>query len=120
MAAKVYTWDRVAEERLSDTVVRQRIMAERMMVSRVVAEPGFDVPTHRHENEQIVIVLSGRLRIGVGDPDSDEYREETLTAGQSIVLPSNVPHKAAADEHSVALDLFSPPSETTGIDSLSD
>lgn len=117
--AKVYSWDALESERPTELASRQRIVAERTMVSRIVVEPGFDMETHQHENEQITIVLSGRVRIGVGDPDSDAYREETLVAGQTIVLPSNVPHRAAADEHSVVLDLFSPPSETTGIDAPS-
>lgn len=95
---------------------RQRIIADKMMVSRVLLHKGFRVERHSHENEQIGIVLSGRVNFLLGEAGTDSEHTKTLTAGQAIVLPANVPHGAEALEDTLILDLFSPPSETTGID----
>ena len=45
-------------------VHRRQLVAERMMVNRLRLEAGLEVPTHAHDNEQIVLVLRGRLRLG--------------------------------------------------------
>jgi quercetin dioxygenase-like cupin family protein len=95
---------------------RQRIIADKMMVSRVLLHKGFRVERHSHENEQIAVVLSGKVEFLLGEAGTESEYTETLTAGQSIVLPANVPHGAEAIEDTLILDLFSPPSETTGID----
>lgn len=46
---------------------RRRIMGERMMISEVVLYPGFEVSTHYHENEQMVVMLEGRAEFTIGD-----------------------------------------------------
>lgn len=97
-------------------IERQRIIAGRMMLSRVLLRKGFRVERHRHENEQISLVLTGRVSFLLGDEGSASAYEEELVGGQAIVLPPNVPHGAEALEDSLILDLFSPPSEKTGID----
>jgi quercetin dioxygenase-like cupin family protein len=97
-------------------IERQRVMGEQMMISRVQLHKGFKVSTHSHPNEQFGIVLSGQIRFGIGaDGDPDRY-ETTLTGGEVIHLPANVPHSAEAIEDTLILDLFSPPSATTGVD----
>jgi quercetin dioxygenase-like cupin family protein len=39
-----------------------------------------------------------------------------VRAGEVILLPGGLPHSAEAVEDTVVLDVFSPPSATTGID----
>lgn len=95
---------------------RQRIVGEKAMISRVTLEKGCFVPSHAHENEQFACVLSGRLRFGLGAPDTAGHREVEVGAGEVIHLPSHLPHSARALEATVVLDVFSPPSATTGID----
>lgn len=91
---------------------RRRIIGEKMMISEVVLHPGFEVPTHQHENEQHVVMLEGRAEFDVGDPPETI----TLEAGQVLELPGNVPHSCRALERCRILDLFSPVSATTGVD----
>jgi quercetin dioxygenase-like cupin family protein len=74
------------------------------------------VGTHQHANEQFACVLSGRVRFGLGAEHTAARREVTLTAGEVLHVPPNVPHSAEALEESIILDLFSPPSEKTGVD----
>ena len=54
-----------------------------------------------------------RFRFG---PESGRREELTLNAGEVLHLPSNLPHEATALERCLVLDVFSPPSATTGID----
>lgn len=93
-------------------IERRRILGERMMISRVHLSEGFFVPSHRHENEQFAVVLSGAVKFIVDEPP----REVIARAGEVLHLPRNVPHSALALEDSVLLDLFSPVSEKTGVD----
>jgi quercetin dioxygenase-like cupin family protein len=111
-----HDWADIAAEHLGDLAERKRVVAQRIMVSRFVLEAGFHVEPHTHHNEQVSIVLEGRLRFTIGAIGSDEIREETLEAGQTMSIPPFVPHGATALERSIVLDLFSPPSEKTGVD----
>lgn len=114
--AKVYAWADRPIDRPMPLIDRRRIIGEQMMLSQVTLHKGFKVVTHSHANEQFAVVLSGRVRFGIGAEDSPERRETTLTGGQVIHLPANVPHSAEALEETLILDLFSPPSATTGVD----
>lgn len=113
-AAVSFEWGDLEPEHPAELASRRRIVGERMMVSRFELEPGFHMDPHTHHNEQISIVLEGRLRFAIGEGDG--YREEVLVGGQVLSIPPFVPHGATALERTTVLDLFSPPSERTGID----
>jgi quercetin dioxygenase-like cupin family protein len=95
-------------------VERRRIIGSQAMLSQVTLRKGCVVPMHSHENEQFACVVSGVMRFGLKDGPSE--RHLTLRAGEVLHLPSSVPHSAEAIEDCVILDIFSPPSEKTGID----
>jgi quercetin dioxygenase-like cupin family protein len=92
-------------EMLPGIVRRTLTEGERMMLIEVTLEQGAVVPLHTHPHEQIGYLASGRLLWELGD----ERRE--LAAGDSWLVPSNVPHQVTALEPSVAIDVFSPPRE---------
>jgi quercetin dioxygenase-like cupin family protein len=87
--------------------VKRRIRedGEKLMLVEVHFETGAAVPEHAHVHEQITFVVSGRMAFSVSG------RELEVGAGDSLRLPSNVPHAARALEASVVLDSFSPPRE---------
>jgi quercetin dioxygenase-like cupin family protein len=114
--AAVHTWSDLPTDRPMPLIERQRLIGEQMMISRVRLLKGFRVPTHQHANEQFAVVLSGLVRFGLGAEGTPERIERILTGGEVLQLPANVPHSAEALEESILLDLFSPPSETTGVD----
>lgn len=87
-----------------------------MMISHVSLSKGFSVATHAHDNEQMSVVLSGRFRFFIGTEGTPGRRTVEVGAGEVMVLPSNTPHGGEALEDTVILDLFSPPSEKTGVD----
>ena len=93
---------------------RQRIIGSHLMISRVVLHEGFEVAVHAHANEQFVVCLEGETEFTLEEPGGT--RTVTVTGGQVLELPPNVPHGARAIRRTVILDCFSPPSEKTGVD----
>ncbi len=114
MHAKVYTLSELAIDRPMPGLARQRVLGEKMMVSRVVLDAGFVLGTHAHENEQFVVMVSGRCVFTI--VEAGGAREVELRAGQVLVLPSWVPHGVRALERCEILDVFSPVSAMTGVD----
>ncbi|MFT3685416.1 MAG: cupin domain-containing protein [Phycisphaerales bacterium] len=114
----VYRWTELTEDAPMPLLARRRIIGNQAMISRVVLKQGCEVPSHSHANEQFAVLLSGTMRFGLGEPRTTQHREVTLHAGEVLHLPSNLPHSAFAVEESVILDVFSPPSQKTGIDKV--
>ncbi len=111
-----YRWDELAVDHPMAMIERRRVIGKQAMISYVKLEKGCRVPTHHHENEQFACILSGRLKFTLGDEGSEERREVTVSTGGIFYVPANAPHAAEAMEDTVVLDVFAPPSETTGID----
>ena len=114
--AIAYTWNELEKDQPLALLERRRVIGEKAMISHVTLRKGCAVPTHHHENEQFACILSGRIRFRIGPEDSPQRTEHLLGPGQVMHFPSNVPHAAEALEDTLVLDIFSPPSETTGID----
>jgi quercetin dioxygenase-like cupin family protein len=101
-----YRWDSMRKERVSDMLERRLITGERMMLAHVYLKKGCIVPKHSHENEQLTYILEGALKFWIGEDESEEI---TVSAGEVLHIPSNVPHKAEALEETLDVDVFSPP-----------
>jgi quercetin dioxygenase-like cupin family protein len=114
--ARLITLADVPADHPMPLIARRRVMGDKMMVSDVLLSRGFTIPTHQHENEQFVVVLSGHCTFGIGNKGEAGYYEVEVRSGQVLVLPSNVPHSCIAHEDTRILDLFSPPSMMTGVD----
>ena len=114
--ARVLRWNDLPQDHPMPKIDRRRIIGSHLMISQVFLHKGFAVPTHQHANEQFAWVTSGRVRFGLGDEGTPRRREVVLTAGEVLHLPPNVPHSAEALEDSQVIDMFSPPSEKTGVD----
>jgi quercetin dioxygenase-like cupin family protein len=52
----------------------------------------------------------------VGAEGTPDHRTVEVNSGEVLHLPSNVPHSCRALEDTEILDLFSPISERTGVD----
>jgi len=61
------------------------------------------MPEHRHEQEQIVHILEGQMRLIVEDVPHE------LSTGESFYLASNIPHGVETILPTRVLDTFSPP-----------
>ena len=114
--AGCYRWSDLEEDHPIATLDRRRIIGEKAMLSEVRLHAGCHVPTHAHENEQFACVMSGEVRFGIGAEGNPDRYEVTLRGGDVLHLPASVPHSAHAISESLVLDVFSPPSERTGVD----
>jgi quercetin dioxygenase-like cupin family protein len=101
-----HRWDDMPKEKVTDKIDRRLIVGERMMLAHVYLAKGSIVPRHSHENEQLTYILQGALKFWIGE---DGAQELVVRAGEVLVIPSNVPHKAEALEDTLDVDVFSPP-----------
>lgn len=97
------SWGDVEAENLSEKLSRKFVSSERMTIARLELKRGLDVPEHRHENEQISLVLEGELLIEM------QGEQISVRSGELIIIPSDVPHKVTVMEDTTSLDIFSPP-----------
>lgn len=106
VAVPHYRWKNLPAEPLKGTLTRKLITGERMMIAHVYFKKGDDVPQHSHENEQLTYILEGALKFWFG---ADESQEIIVRAGEVIVIPSHLPHRALALEDTLDVDVFCPP-----------
>lgn len=107
-----FAWEDVQREELNPLISRRLISSERMMLAHVYLQKGAIVPAHDHHNEQFTYILSGVLRFWIGehaDNPGDVYTD--VHAGEVLVLPSMVRHRAEALEDTLDVDIFNPPRE---------
>ena len=104
--ATFFRWEDMPRERVTEMLDRRLVTSERMMLAHVYLKKGCIVPRHSHENEQITYVLEGALHFWLGEDGSEE---RTIHAGEVLVIPSNLPHKAEALEDTLDVDIFCPP-----------
>jgi len=95
-------WDDLPVEQVNALIGRQMFHTETMTVARILLEKGGVVPRHHHVHEQVSTVIEGRLRFVLGD------EELLVEPGQTLTIPSELPHEVEALETSVVLDVFSP------------
>ncbi|MBU1937525.1 cupin domain-containing protein [bacterium] len=67
--------------------------------------PGHTSPLHHHTNEQVCIVIKGRMTVVNGNGDTNE-----LGPGDSVWFAPDEPHRVenAGTELAVGIDIFSP------------
>lgn len=81
------------------------IHGERFSLAFWKLDAGAVLPLHRHPHEMAPNVMSGAIELTVGD---ETFR---LSAGDTFVIPPNVPHSAVALEPSEVIDIFAPTRE---------
>jgi quercetin dioxygenase-like cupin family protein len=101
-----HRWADMPKEKVSDSIDRRLVTGERMMLAHVYLKKGCVVPRHQHDNEQLTYILEGALRFWIGE---DESEEVVVRAGEVLVIPSMVWHKAEALEDTLDVDVFNPP-----------
>lgn len=99
---KLHNWAQITEEPLTPTATRQMIHGASITVARLRTKKGSIVPTHSHVNEQITTMEKGAMLFVT------PTERIVVRAGESLVIPPNVPHSVESLEDSVALDIFSP------------
>jgi quercetin dioxygenase-like cupin family protein len=101
-----HRWEDIPAEPLKGTISRRLVTGERMMLAHVYLKKGDDVPRHAHDNEQLTYVIEGALQLWLG---ANDERTVVVRAGEVLVIPSNLPHRALALEDTLDCDVFCPP-----------
>jgi quercetin dioxygenase-like cupin family protein len=107
---RLQSWESLPREQLNPLIERRLIWSDRMMLAHVYLKQGAIVPAHDHHNEQFTYVLSGCLRFWIGahaDAPGDDYVD--VKAGDVLVIPPHVRHRAEALEDTLDVDIFNPP-----------
>lgn len=104
--ARFHRWSDLPAEPMKGTITRKFVSTDRLMIAHVMLKKGDEVPRHAHENEQITYILSGALQLWIGAHDEQTH---VVRAGELLVIPSNVPHRALALEDTLDVDVFNPP-----------
>jgi quercetin dioxygenase-like cupin family protein len=102
---KYFAWNDVEREELNPLLYRQLIVGQEVMLARILLRKGCVVPMHSHVNEQLSSIFEGALKFWI------DGKEIVVRAGEVLVIPPNMPHKAEALEDTLAIDTFHPPRE---------
>ncbi len=84
---------------------RVRLHTPQLMQVEARIAAGLATPSHSHPHVQVSFVLSGRIRVTVGDQMAE------LGPGDSFVVASGVEHGATALSDVTLLDTFTPARE---------
>jgi quercetin dioxygenase-like cupin family protein len=100
----VIRYSEVPAIELTSNIKAHIISGGKITLSFASAEPNAVLPPHRHENEQMLIVMDGSIDLVI------EGKQYQVEKGDVIVLPSNTEHGAYfTDKGARVLDVFSPP-----------
>ena len=105
MISKIH-WDDVTEEQVNPSMTRKIIYGEKIMIAKMKFKDGFEVPLHSHENEQITSVQKGTIRFWFGE---NQDQQVDVNAGESVVIPGHLPHRALMIGEVEETDTWAPP-----------
>ena len=99
---KLHALRRLEMEVLSDKIGRCAIHSSRMTTAQIALKKGAVVPRHSHENEQLSLIISGKLLFQYDDG------EITAESGDLVEIAPNEPHRVEALDDTLAIDIFQP------------
>ena len=97
-----FDWDTMKPEEITELYRRKVALGENITVARVEVMQGATTQPHKHESEEVIVVLKGSWRFFL--PNG----EVTLGPNQVLSIPPGVEHASEVLEDTVALDICSP------------
>jgi quercetin dioxygenase-like cupin family protein len=73
---------------------------EGLFAMRIKIPKGYHIPPHTHSKPEIVTVISGRARLGMGE-EADEAKTQSFKQGGFMAMPPGTAHYVYADEETV-------------------
>jgi len=73
---------------------------EGLFALRLKLPKGYHIPPHTHPKPEIVTIISGEGRLGMGEK-ADEGKAKKLTSGSFMAMPPNMAHYVYVDEETV-------------------
>lgn len=105
---KIFSWASVDPRPSKHLHVTEKVVnGKNMQLIRPEFQPGGTYRLHCHEREQFSFMLSGRMRLTVGDEVAE------IGPGDMWYAPSNVAHggEILGNEPVVFVDVYSPPAD---------
>lgn len=97
-----YNWEKMRPEEISELYQRKVVYGENLVVARVEVKQGAVTQPHKHDSEEVVMVLKGAWKFSL--PTGDV----TLRENQMLSIPPGVEHSSEALEDTVAIDICTP------------
>ena len=94
-----YDWERIKPEEITRYYRRRVAASENITVAIVEVTAGATARPHRHENEEVIIVLKGSWRFCL--PNGDVI----LRPNQMLFIPPGVEHSSEALEDTLAFGI---------------
>ena len=105
---KIFDWESIETRHPHNPKIGEKVVdGDNMQLVWAEFHPGTQYRLHSHEREQFSFMVSGRLKLTVGN----ETRE--IGPGEMWHAPSNVMHggEPIGNEKVVFIDVYSPPAE---------
>lgn len=80
------------------------IAGDGLTMIHVTMPAGFEEVMHRHIHEQMMFIVSGRVRVEI-----EGQEPFVMLPGDFVHFPANVPHAAYAEVDSIGVDAFAAP-----------
>jgi len=90
------------KQALDGIKLKTLVYGDKTLFAEFHLEKGSQLPRHAHPHEQTGYLISGRIRLSIGE---DTFEVEP---GDSWCIPGHVEHQAEILENSVAIEVFSP------------
>ncbi|MCE1254985.1 MAG: cupin domain-containing protein [Anaerolineae bacterium] len=87
---------------LPGVLLKTLTYGEKTLLSEFKLSKDSELPRHSHPQEQIGYLVSGHIRLTIGDDVYD------VLPGDSWNVPGDIKHRAEIIEDSVAIEVFSP------------
>jgi quercetin dioxygenase-like cupin family protein len=94
--------EKMKPEEITEIYRRKVALGQNITVARVEVMQGATTQSHKHESEEVIIVLRGAWRFHL--PSG----EVTLKANQMLSIPPGTEHSSEVIEDTVALDICTP------------
>ena len=98
----LYDWDQMTAEEITGLYHRKVAIGESVTVARVEVKEGAVTHSHSHENEEMILVLTGSWRFHL--PTGDV----TLVPNQLLRIAPGIEHSSEALADTIALDICAP------------
>ena len=102
--AELRAWKATPATEVMPGLVRRSLHGDGMTLLRLTIRAGVELPSHSHPEEQMTIILVGKLRFdfeGSAGPLA-------VRSGEVAHIPGGVPHSATAEQDVVAIEVFAP------------
>ena len=104
--AKVFKFQDLPVTEFREGVYLRYVEANTIIMTRITMKKGAFSPLHRHANEQIVMLIEGRVRTRSGECGSEVYVE--MNPGDFFRVPAGALHQVEALDDSVFAEAFGP------------